>query len=102
MLNPAKIRRGILEYLYKAFKEEPHSPVEFYLLCDLVKDIVGEEFEEKDFEWNLIYLKDAGYVSGNLIKLGEEDKRRYARITHKGIDLIENPLKFDKKFPPND
>jgi hypothetical protein len=84
-MEPVYVRRRLLEELYEFYKEYPAA------LCDsamLMERVGVDDFH--DYEWNIMYLIDASLVQGEV---------HCARITVKGIDLIENVPEFNKKFP---
>lgn len=90
MIN-IEIRRKILEMTYERFKEHPYYR------------ITPKEFKEalniniKELHYNIIYLEEKGYLE--LQKPLEGSLFVGARITTKGIDLVEDNYQFDIMFP---
>jgi hypothetical protein len=88
-----EIRRKILEMVFERFKEHPYYRV------------TPKEFREalkislKDLHYNIIYLEEKGLLE--LQKPLEGSLFVGARITTKGIDLLEDEYKFDIMFPPD-
>ena len=88
-----KLRRCILLTLYEVFKALPYASTE---LRDLGADCRAEP---TDLNWNLVYLEKAG-----LIELDKSsDCAPYVScslsITASGVDLVENPDEFNRRFP---
>ena len=90
-MTDVEIRRKILELIYERFKEHP-----YYI-------VTPEEFEKalniglKTLNYNIIYLEEKGYVE--LQKPLEGNIFVGARITSKGVDLIEDEYQFNIVFP---
>ena len=86
-----EIRRKILQILYESFAEHPYNrttPREFKENLD-----VGL----KALHFNIIYLEEKGYVE--LSKPLEGSMFVAARITPKGIDLVEDECEFNVLYP---
>ncbi|MEO0137038.1 MAG: hypothetical protein ABIL39_08085 [candidate division WOR-3 bacterium] len=86
-----EIRRKILEMAYEKFKEHPYyriTPREF-------KEALNIDLKTLNF--NIVYLEEKGYIE--LTKPLEGSLFVGARITSKGIDLIEDEYQFDITFP---
>jgi DNA-binding Lrp family transcriptional regulator len=91
VMDKIKVRRRILEILYEQFVEHPYNrttPKEF-------KEQLGISL--RDLNYNMIYLEDKGLVE--LQKPLEGSLFVGARITYRGIDLVENEYEFDIMFP---
>jgi DNA-binding MarR family transcriptional regulator len=89
-----ELRRKILQMLYACFTEHPYhrlTPQEF---------IENLNVTHKVLDFNIIYLEEKGYVE--LQKPLEGSIFVGARITPKGIDLVENKRKFSELFPTDD
>lgn len=89
-----RLRRSIIELLYAHFMEFPYAPLEMEMLADHC------QVEPKSLNWNIVYLEKWGFV-----ELGKSIEAPpfvacAASITEKGIDLIEDTERFDRKFPP--
>jgi len=84
-----KIRRDILEILYNWFKKNPYS----FLPREVLMIVI---YNSKGLESNIVYLEEKGYVE---LKKALSTQFIGARITAKGIDLIENESEFNIKFP---
>lgn len=90
-MTNAEIRRRILELLYKSYAEHPYNrtaPKEF-------KEILGIGLKELHF--NIIYLEEKGYVE--LSKPLEGSIFVGARITPRGVDLVEDEYELNVFFP---
>jgi hypothetical protein len=87
----AGIRRNILKTLYERFTEHPYNRVS------------AKEFKEaldislKELHFNIIYLEEKGFVE--LQKPLEGSIFVGARITPKGIDIVEDEYQMDILFP---
>lgn len=87
----ADIRRKILQMLYESFTEHPYNR------------ITPNEFKEtlsiglKELHFNMIYLEEKGYVE--LSKPLEGSVFVGARITPRGIDLVEDECELNVLFP---
>jgi hypothetical protein len=85
------LRRKILEMLYKRFTEHPYhriTPQEF---------IEKLAVTQKELDFNIVYLEEKGFVE--LQKPLEGSIFVGARITPKGIDLVEDDKKLSELFP---
>ncbi len=90
-MNQIQIRRRILEMVYERCREHPYhrvTPKEFRTELNIGL---------KDLHFNIIYLEEKGYLE--LQKPLEGSLFVGARITPKGIDLIENEYQLDLMFP---
>jgi hypothetical protein len=90
-MTNADIRRKILQILYDSFTEHPYNrvtPKEF-------KETLGIGLKELHF--NIIYLEEKGYVE--LSKPLEGSVFVGARITPRGVDLVEDECEFNVLFP---
>lgn len=90
-----RLRRNIIELLYSHFMEYPYAPLEMEMVADQC------QVEPKALNWNIVYLEKWGFV-----ELGKSIEAPpfvacTASITEKGIDLIEDAERFDRKFPPD-
>lgn len=86
-----EIRRRILELLYKSYADHPYNritPKEF-------KEILNIGLKELHF--NIIYLEEKGYVE--LSKPLEGSIFVGARITPRGVDLVEDEYELNVFFP---
>ncbi|MEO0126865.1 MAG: hypothetical protein ABIL44_03835, partial [candidate division WOR-3 bacterium] len=86
-----EIRRKILEMAYEKFKEHPYyriTPREF-------KEALNIDLKTLNF--NIVYLEEKGYIE--LQKPLEGSLFVGARITSKGVDLVEDDYQFDITFP---
>lgn len=88
------LRYNILAMLYKAFRDFPQAQIE------LGEIETACETSTKDLNWNLVYLEKCGYIE--LAK--SSDCYPYAAcsatMTAAGIDLVEDPEAFEKRFQP--
>ncbi len=89
--HPKTIRRWILTKLYERYLENPTEMLgpEDFLETGLI--------DKKQLAVNIHYLYDREFVE--LITGYNPPMFVAARITPKGIDLIENPKEFDLLFP---
>ena len=88
-----EVRRKILEMTYERFKEHPYyriTPKEF-------KETLNIDIRE--LHYNIIYLEEKGYLE--LQKPLEGSLFVGARITTRGMDLVEDEYQFDTLFPVN-
>lgn len=79
--------------LYEFFQEYPYATME---LRQLSEDCgIGA----KDLNWNMVYLEKCGFVE--LAKSYAEPPfvSPSAMITAPGIELVEDPYRFDRRFP---
>lgn len=86
-----EIRRKILEMLYAQYMEHPYyriTPKEF-------KEALNIDLKTLNF--NIVYLEEKGYIE--LQKPLEGSLFVGARITSKGVDLVEDEYQFDIVFP---
>ena len=80
--------------VYEQFKEHPYhriTPREFREELNI---------NQKELNYNIIYLEEKGYLE--LQKPLEGSLFVGARITHKGIDLVEDEYQFDIIFPDSE
>ncbi len=89
-MSNIQIRRKILETLYERFKEHPYNRV----AAKEFKEILSVNLKELHF--NIIYLEEKGYVE--LQKPLEGSLFVGARITPKGIDLVEDEYQMSVFF----
>ncbi len=90
-MEKIEIRRRILEMLYEKFTEHPYyriTPKEF-------KNKLKINIRELNF--NVIYLEEKGLIE--LQKPLEGTLFVGARITTKGVDLVEDEYRFNMMFP---
>ena len=86
------LRRTLLEYLYQRCRRNPAGmvePAELLENIDADKDLLA---------FNMHYLADHGWVE--LLRGYAPPLFTAARITATGIDLVENPARFNRTFPP--
>ncbi|MGP8023864.1 MAG: hypothetical protein ACLQG5_06225 [Methanobacterium sp.] len=90
-LDDNQIRRKILEILYDYEIENPRDDVES---IELNKKL-GVGVLDKEVEFNINYLENKGFVDVT----GRHFEGFEVKITHKGIDLVENNEEFNNLFP---
>jgi hypothetical protein len=91
---PVEIRRYILKTLYGFYKEKPFNFVKIADLCNKI------EINENDIMWHLEYLSTSGYIEGTANRhFGSSKYLEKVKITNKGVDLLEDPSEFNRKFP---
>ncbi len=86
-----EIRRKILEMAYERFKDHPYyriTPKEFREMLNI---------DLRTLNFNIVYLEEKGYIE--LQKPLEGSLFVGARITSKGVDLVEDAYQFDITFP---
>lgn len=90
-LHPKGVRRRILLVCYEHFHLDP---MDMLTPEDFIQD---HGFTQKELLANAFYLHDRGMVE---LSIGFNPPLfAGARITAAGIDLIENPVAFDRLFP---
>jgi hypothetical protein len=93
-MTNAEIRRIILQLLYETFKDHPYGR------------ITPKELQEnlniglKELQFNAIYLEEKGLIE--LQKPLEGNLFVGARITPKGIDVVEDEYQLNILFPASD
>lgn len=89
-MNKKEIRRNILEILYEIEEKHPGN----YFPGGKLEQKLGLNKNQTTFHIN--YLEDEGYI------LTTRGMRGYyaAKISNKGINLVENDEEFTKLFPP--
>ena len=87
-MNNNQIRRKIIEELYKSNEEKPGVTTPHGIL----RNKLG--IEDNELDRNINYLKEKGYI-----ELITAMNYYAAKITHKGIDLLEDDNEFNTKFP---
>ena len=91
-IHPKTIRRYILQILYRRYLEDPLemlAPEDFF---------ADARIGRKDLVANIHYLHDRGLVE---LMIGYNPPLfAAARITAKGIDMVENTFEFNLYFPP--
>jgi hypothetical protein len=90
MTNP-EIRRMILEYAYRHYQENPY----YRIIASEFKDHLNVNIKELHF--NIVYLEEKGYLE--LQKPIEGSLFISARITARGIDLVEDEYQMEIQFP---
>ena len=90
-MTNTEIRREILRMLYECFKEHPYNR----MTSNELKETLNIGLKELQF--NVIYLEEKGLLE--LQKPLEGSLFVGARITPKGIDLIEDEIQLDIVFP---
>ncbi|MEO0225637.1 MAG: hypothetical protein ABIL05_01665 [candidate division WOR-3 bacterium] len=90
-MDNKELRRNILEILYKKFCDHPYNSV---TPKEFIEDL---KVSRSELNFNIVYLESKGLVE--LHKPLEGDIFVAARITSKGIDLIEDDIAFNATFP---
>ncbi len=86
-----EIRRKILEMAYERFKDHPY----YRITPKELKEVLNIDLKTLNF--NIVYLEEKGYVE--LQKPLEGSLFVGARITSKGVDLVEDEYQLDVTFP---
>lgn len=92
-MDEVRVRRLILQALYKERKREPQGAIE---RSELVRRLA---LTPQDVQFNVGYLAEKGLVRISKPTVG----RRifvFVHITADGIDLAEDPNEFNNRFPP--
>ena len=87
------LRRCILKTLYEFFKAYPFGLAELHTIDETCRST------PEPLNWNMVYLEKCGYVELDKSMDCPPYVSCTATITATGIDLVENPHKFEKKFP---
>jgi len=88
-----KVRRCIMLMLYETFKEYPYAAVELRQIEENCRTTT------KEVNWNLVYLDKCGYVELGKAIESPPYIASTATLTAEGIDLIENEIEFNQRFP---
>jgi hypothetical protein len=88
-----KVRRCIMLMLYDIFKEYPYAVVELRQIEENCRT------STKEVNWNLVYLEKCGYVELGKAIESPPYIASTATLTSEGIDLIENEIDFNRRFP---
>jgi len=88
--HPKAVRRLLLRILYESYMRDP-------LLMLSPQDFFERGLDKHDLAINMHYLRDAQLVE---VMLGYVPPLfNAARITPLGIDMVENRMQFDLRFP---
>jgi hypothetical protein len=87
-----ELRRCIMETLYAFFQEYPYGLAELHYIDEMC------QCSPKTLNWNVVYLEKCGYLELDKSMDCPPYVSCTATITAKGIELVENPHQFDKKF----
>ena len=87
------LRRCILKTLYDFFRAYPFGLAELRTIDESCRS------DPEWLNWNIVYLEKCGYVELDKSMDCPPYVSCTAVITARGIDLVENFQKFDKKFP---
>jgi len=87
------LRRCILKTLYEFFKAYPFGLAELRTIDETCQS------NPELLNWNMVYLEKCGYVELDKSMDCPPYLSCTATITAKGIDLVETPREFEKKFP---
>lgn len=94
MTDP-EIRRKILEILKGHFDKNPHEGMPVQEIQTALADVIYTRVEP-----NLRYLFEAKYIDGRIERyFGQAPFFSDVKISSKGIELIEDPNEFNRKFP---
>jgi hypothetical protein len=93
-MKDSQIRRRILEMVFERFKEHPY----YRITPKAFKEELDISLQQLYF--NAAYLAEKGYIDLQIPLEGAFFVG--ARITAKGIDLVEDTLQFDIMFPQAD
>lgn len=92
--HPKAVRRFILQKLYAAYMADP---LEMLGPEDFLR---GGEIGRHALAVAIHYLRDDALVE---VMLGYQPPLfTSARLTPRGIDVVENPFEFDRRFPPQE
>ncbi len=88
-----RLRRCILQTLYALFKEHPYAQVELAQLLETCQT------DTETLNWNMVYLEKSGFVELSKAVDMPPFVACSVSITAAGIDLIEDEVKFNNRFP---
>jgi hypothetical protein len=90
--HPKSVRRFILQKLYDAYMADPLDMLSPEAFLD------GGEIDRHGLAVAIHYLRDDGLVE---VMLGYQPPLfTSARITPRGVDVVENEYEFNRRFPP--
>ncbi len=89
-----EVRRNILNALYEHHRDDAHASVE---TSALVRELGIDDL--KEFWEDVRFLHDEAYLDGTPVPYMREGYLERAKITRKGIDLVDNPAELDRAFP---
>jgi len=94
MASQSEIRRKILAALYACHQSEAFCPLK-------TSDLIGKLGldDEEEFLQALQYLHDEEYIKGTFVPYLRQGYFETARITKKGVKVIDNPEELDRLFP---
>lgn len=96
MASQSEIRRKVLEALYRCHKAEAFCPLK---TSDL-REQIGLD-DEEEFLIALQFLHDEEYIEGIFVPYLRQGYFESARITRKGVDVVDRPAEMDRLFPAN-
>lgn len=88
-----QLRRRILSLLYAFFQEFPYGAMELRQIKETCGTTAGL------LNWNLVYLEKSGYAALDRSPDCPPYVACSASITADGIDLVEDPARFNNRFP---
>lgn len=93
-MTPNETRRSILKALYERHRDDACAAVE---TSALVRELGIEDL--KEFWENVRFLHDEEYLDGTPVPYMREGYLERARITRKGIEIMDNAEELDRVFP---
>lgn len=94
MASQPEVRRKVLEALYRCHKSEAFCPMK---TRDLIESL--GLMDEQEFFDALQFLHDEDYINGIFVPYQRQGHFESARITQKGVDLVDKPEELQKIFP---
>jgi hypothetical protein len=87
-----RLRRCIMKRLYDIFQDYPYASIE---LSQIAEECNADS---RALNWNIVYLEKCGYVELGKSIGSPPYIASSATITAKGIDLVENENRFNRRF----
>lgn len=94
MASQLEIRRKVLEALYRCHKAEAFCPMKTRDLIETLGLIDEQEFFDA-----IQFLHDESFINGIFVPYQRQGHFESARITQKGVDLVDRPAEMEKAFP---
>ena len=88
-----RIRRCIMTTLYQYFTQVPYAAIE---LSQIALDC---HVSPAELNWNIVYLEKSGLVELSKSYAEPPFVSSSAVITAEGINLVENEVQLDQRFP---
>jgi hypothetical protein len=93
-MTPNETRREILSVLFQYHKLNGNEVMD----TDALVKAVGTD-DETQFWGDLQFLHDEEYVEGTPVPFERKGYLKSARISRKGVDLMDDPVECERMFP---